>query len=189
MRRAGADQRWKTHPIGGEIRPELWGSIFDARPDARGQDFVESVRQTHASWLLDTGMFDKKQSAERIRNATKAVRTMGYEFHISSAAIHASNGKTRVTVTVRNTGVAPFYYDWPIELGAINRSQVGRTWKTDWKLTSLLPGDTRVWQTELNDAPAKGLAVRVVNPLKNGLPLRFANEGQAASKTGWLTIN
>lgn len=190
MREAGEQEKWKTQPIGGEIRPELWGAIFDADPkNKQGQDFAESVRQTHASWLMDTGMFGKKQPKPRIERAVAQVQKMGYEFHVSSAVVTKTAGDTRVVLTVRNTGIAPFYYDWKVELGAVNRSQVGKTWPTDWKLTRLLPGETRVWESQLKDVPAQGLAVRVVNPLKGGVPLRFANEGHdVASKTGWLSI-
>lgn len=190
MRAAGEEQKWKSAPIGGEIRPELWGRIFDPKPGVAGaQDFDESVRQTHATWLMDTGMFGKKQPGPRIKRAMAQVRKMGYEFHVSSATVSKADAKTRVVLTVRNTGVAPFYYDWKVQLGAVNRSQVGRTWPTDWKLTGLLPGETRVWEAEIPGVPAQGLAVRVVSPLKGGLPLRFANEGQASSKTGWLAID
>ncbi|MFK7818964.1 MAG: DUF4832 domain-containing protein [Planctomycetaceae bacterium] len=188
MRSAGAAQKWKRHPIGGEIRPELWGQIFDEKPaHAQTQDFAECVRQSHATWLMDTGMFDKKQSQARIDRAIRQVQKMGYEFHVSSAAVTHADGKTNVVLTVRNTGVAPFYYDWKLQLGAVDRSQVGQTWSTEWKLTGLLPGETRVWKTQL---PGKheALAVRVINPLKDGRPLRFANKGQANNATGWLSL-
>ena len=190
MRAANATHQWKKHPIGGEIRPELWGEIFDSKPkQPQAQDFGECVRQTHATWLLDTGMFGKKQNPDRIARATEQVQNMCYEFHVSSAAAVREDGQTSVTLTVRNTGVAPFYYNGNIELGNVNRSQIATTWKTDWKLTGLLPGETRLWKTKLKNAPTTGLAVRVVNPLDGGLPLRFANEGQAESKSGWLHIN
>ena len=189
MRSAGAEGKWKRYPIGGEIRPELWGQIFDPKPThPMAQDFAESVRQTHATWLMDTGMFDKKQPQDRIDRAIRQVQKMGYEFHISTAAVVKQGDKTKVMLTVRNTGVAPFYYDWKLQLGAINRSQVAKTWDTDWKLTDLLPGETRVWQMQLSEAPKEGLAVRVVNPLPGGLPLRFANEEQASSTNGWFIL-
>ena len=190
MRAAGTANKWKRHPIGGEIRPELWGQIFDETPQHKmAQDFAETVRQTHATWLMDTGMFGSKKNADnRQRRAISQVQRMGYEFHVSSASITKSDNKTRVVLTVRNTGVAPFYHDWKVELGAINRSQVARTWATDWKITELLPGETRVWTAEIDDASGQTLAVRIANPMKGGLPLRFANEASNKS-TGWLTIN
>jgi hypothetical protein len=48
----------RTQPIGGEIRPEAWGKVFDADPgDRRIQDFHACVEATHATWLMDSGMF------------------------------------------------------------------------------------------------------------------------------------
>lgn len=76
-------EKWKTFPIGREIRPELWGQIFDDRPaHSPAQDFAESVRQIHVTWLMDTGMFRERQSPVRIRNAVRRPQRMGYEFHI-----------------------------------------------------------------------------------------------------------
>ena len=62
--------KWKTHPIGGEIRPEAWGKVFDAEPgDDQIQDFRKCVDETHASWLMDTGMFQAKANAQRLKRA------------------------------------------------------------------------------------------------------------------------
>ena len=57
MKAAGPEAmtKWRTYPIGGEIRPELWSASFTDRPDPRGQDFLECVEQTHVTWLMDTG--------------------------------------------------------------------------------------------------------------------------------------
>ena len=64
--------KWKTAPIGGEIRPEAWGTVFDAEPASdQVQDFGQCVAETHVTWLMDSGMFAQKQSDERIeRQAT-----------------------------------------------------------------------------------------------------------------------
>ena len=155
MKAAGATEKWKTSPIGGEIRPELWGEIFDAAPNhEKAQDFAKCVQQTHVTWLMDSGMFAKEQNRRRYDRAIEQVQKMGYEFHVSSADIKRSDGKTQVAVHVRNTGVAPFYYGWNLELGVPEKSK--KTWRTDWKLTGLLPGETRVWETELDDVPSIG---------------------------------
>ena len=55
--------KWKSQPIGGEIRPEAWGKVFDERPGLKQiQDFRQCVEVTHATWLLDSGMFNRNQS-------------------------------------------------------------------------------------------------------------------------------
>ena len=83
--------------------------------------------------------------------------------------------------------------DWRPEYGLIADGKVIRTITSTGKLTGLLPGDEpRVWNDDfdLSDVP-KGtytLAVRIPNPLSNGLPLRFANATQDRDVQGWLSL-
>ena len=70
LERAGqaAMDKWKRQPIGGEIRPEVWGCIFDTPTcEIKGQEFVQCVEYTHATWLMDSGMFNEKPSKQRSR--------------------------------------------------------------------------------------------------------------------------
>ena len=197
MKSAGpaALQKWKTEPIGGEIRPELWGQIFDDEPKhQQAQDFSECVRQTHATWLMDTGMFQKQQSDQRIRNAIRQVQRMGYEFHVSSVQVNRVDGESLIRLSIKNTGVAPFYYDWDVELATLKaRDQIGKRIPVDWKITGLLPGDQpRDWtvrtQAQTFDDNTVGFAVRIVNPLPGGKPLRLANDAQRQLADGWLRL-
>lgn len=191
IRAAGAGEKWKQFPIGGEIRPELWGRIFDEDPGHQmAQNFVECVKQTHATWLMDTGMYGSElPTAERTERAVKAVRHLGYEFHVSTASVvSAEDGHIRLRLTLRNQGVAPFYHDWRVEIGRVRERRIDKTWKTDWTVRGLLPGETRVWTASINAAQTDRLAVRVVNPLDGGHPLRFANADQDADVAGWLTV-
>ena len=114
LKRAGVMEKWKKYPIGGEIRPEIWPTVFTDKRHPKEQDFSMSVRETHATWLLDTGMFAEKYPKDEARRkrALKEVGRMGYEFHISEARMDGPVLK----VTIENRGVAPFYYDWPVLL-------------------------------------------------------------------------
>ncbi|MEM1444284.1 MAG: hypothetical protein AAGF67_18195, partial [Verrucomicrobiota bacterium] len=93
-------------------------------------------------------------------------RSMGYEFHVSS---WEKKGDT-IRITVKNTGVAPFYHDWPVELRA------GDSVLTKFDLRKLLPGEERVWSAEV--AGEGPFLLCVPNPMAGGRPLRFANEEQ-----------
>lgn len=187
--------RWKTCPIGGEIRPEAWGQVFDARP-ARPQiqDFRECVTATHASWLLDSGMFEKPQSAARVARALEQVRAMGYEFHVPEVTLHnVSEGQLKISMTLENRGGAPFYYDWKPQFGLLAKNQPAATFPGTGSLVGLLPNDPpRTWEDCLaltGVRPGKYLlAVRVPNPLKTGQPLRFANQEQDRDAAGWLSL-
>ena len=194
LKAAGALDKWQTRPIGGEIRPEAWGVVFDATPPRRVQDFTKCVEQTHASWLMDSGLFKKGQPADRVRRATEQVRRMGYEFHAPAVTVgDVAGGRLPVTLELVNRGVAPFYYDWKPEFGLLKGGVAVKTWPGTGKLTGLLPGDgPRSWSESLDLAGVAAgrykLAVRVPNPLKTGRPLRFANDSQDADAPGWLTL-
>jgi len=196
LKQAGnvALEKWKTHPIGGEIRPEAWGKVFDADPgDKNIQDFRKCVDQTHASWLMDTGMFAKEPDKQRKQRAEAEVRHMGYEFHVSAISVLSEKDSLKIKLTLENRGVAPFYYDWKAEYGLIVDGKVIKLFTSQGKLIGLLPGnEPRVWIDTVDTSDlAKGkytLAVRVPNSLPQGMPLRFANLNQDRDVDGWLTL-
>jgi hypothetical protein len=196
LKQAGnqALEKWKSHPIGGEIRPEAWGKVFDAQPgDPNIQDFRTCVDQTHVSWLMDTGMFAKKATEQRMQRALAEVQHMGYEFHIPSIRVANDKSMLKIELLLHNRGVAPFYYDWQPEYGLIVDGKVVKKFPCKLKLTGLLPGDLRDWKDtiDLSELP-KGrytLALQVANPLPSGLPIRFANATQDHDVNGWLSLH
>lgn len=191
---SSALNKWQTYPIGGEIRPEAWGKVFDVVPgDIRIQNFRKCVDQTHVSWLMDTGMFRKKSSPERKKFADSEVQHMGYEFHVRSINLVDDSNKLRIQIELQNRGVAPFYYDWKAEYGLIAAGKVYKTMQSTGKLPGILPNEPpRVWSDslDLSDMPTGKytIGLRVLNPLANGLPLRFANATQDRDLDGWLSL-
>ncbi|MEN8785381.1 MAG: hypothetical protein ABF379_13535 [Akkermansiaceae bacterium] len=175
LKKAGLLQKWKEYPIGGEIRPEIWPTVFTGRRKGQQQSFRKCVEETHVSWLMDSGMFSNKfpQNEERRKRASAEISKMGYELHLSS--VEFSDGE--VKIMVENRGVAPFYYDWPVQLRA------GGVEVTDWKLRKVLPRVPVVWMAKVPDEGE--VSIRVPNPMKGGRDLKFANEGYQG---GWLKL-
>ncbi len=199
----GAADKWKTEPIGGELRPEIQLSVWSNPIPKQAEDFSMAVDATHVSWLIAHSIFTSRSmtsTAAPYQQALAGARRMGYEFYISAVELPDVGGSEplRVSIRLENRGVAPFYYDWPVELGVVDTSgQSVATWKTDWKITGLLPTAAGITPyTELSftqSAPglAKGeykLVMHVVNPLKNGKELKFANATQDQDLAGWLTL-
>ena len=176
LKAAAATEKWKNHPIGGEIRPELWKTSFTANRDPRDQGFIKCVERIHATWLMDSGLFDLRTPIDKYRKeaALRETARMGYEFHISQADWREGS----ISLTVENRGVAPFYYDWLVEIEVD-----GKIRKTDWQLLGILPGKSRIWSTALTESASP--KIRIPNPMKGGKPLRFANRNQGKE---WLTI-
>jgi hypothetical protein len=198
MRTAGPEavNKWRTFPIGGETRPEVWPALWSDPSDTpAGQEFLRCVEETHVTWLMDSSI-SRKLDAQQRERALAGERRMGYEFYVQSAELKLNNDthQANLVLTVKNTGVAPFYRDWPIELAVIDaKAQIVQTWKPDWKLSGLMPDDPpRKLETSFTlDKPiADGLrmAIRVPNPMPGGHPLRFANATQDAHLPQWLTV-
>ncbi|MDQ0848752.1 hypothetical protein QFZ65_000690 [Arthrobacter sp. B3I9] len=133
LTQAGATEKWLTQPVGGELRPEIQHCIFDGPmrcpviENGADNDFAASAKATHASWLLNQHAFNPGYSGQALTNATTASRSLGYRFQATAFAVTrgAVKGQSDLSVTVRNTGTAPFYYDWPVRsLQSITRGRL-----------------------------------------------------------------
>jgi hypothetical protein len=195
--RAGAVDKWREHPIGGEVRPEVWDCLWNETTCAPpGQEFDRCATHTHATWLANHGVFQGKLDGDRLERALAAARLLGYEFHVARVVIGdaSTDAPLSVGLTVTNTGIAPFYYDWSVELGVIDASgMLLKTWPLAHRLTGILPGGPAVaWDHRVAGlALVPGsyhLALRAVHPLPNGKPLRFANQSQDQHRAGWLAL-
>lgn len=186
LKAADATEKWKTRMIGGELRPELWTTSFTDKPHPKAQDFLRCVEETHPTWLMDSGLFEKRfpLPPERRERALREVRRLGYEFHLSKAEID----QQLLKLTIENRGVAPFYVDWPVELSAVrDGEEIWRKTQKTWKLTGILPGESAEWTARLDPEKIDGarLRIRVPNPMPGGKPLRFANREQGED---WLEL-
>jgi hypothetical protein len=194
LRQAGppALEKWRTHPIGGEIRPELWPTIWRAGGPGQGQDYFRCVEETHASWLMESST-SRKLTPEDRQRAIKAAQKLGYELFVATAEIATRGDILSVALEVKNTGVAPFYADWPVELALLDADgKPKRAWKPGWVPTGIMPGQPAAWKYEASLADiAPGryhLALHIPNPMPSGRPLRFANVTQDQHAAGWLTV-
>jgi hypothetical protein len=146
--------------------------------------------------MINHGAFSPGFTGVQKALALAGSTRLGYELYVSNAVlVDASvSGPLTVSVQVWNTGVAPFYYDWPVQLGALNSSNaLLETWTTAWKLSSLLPAATNTlwaWSQASHGLGAGQyrLLLRVQNPLSNSIPFRFANDAQDMDLPGWLTL-
>jgi hypothetical protein len=199
MSTANELNKWLTQPIGGEVYPPEQSCIWDTNQPScvpAGQDFTDCVNLTHASWMLNQAVFSPGFTGAQQTLALAGARQLGYELYVTNAQLIDArlSGPLNVTLQIQNTGVAPFYYNWPVQIGVLNSSNtLVQTWTTPWTLTSILPGPTNtVWSyVQSNHGLAVGqykLVLRVQNPLTNGVSFHFANQTQDANLAGWLTL-
>lgn len=196
LQNAGLSDIWKTRVIGGEVAPALQASLFSNWPNSVGQNVSTAINTTHASWLLNHGLFDAAANDKTVYgNALAAQRQMGYQLHASAARVPdiATGAPLVAEVQLTNRGVAPFYYNWPVDIGVINTyGQLLAQWQTSWDLPGVLPGTTLQKRFEQAShgllAGSYKLVMRVRNPLSNGQPVKLANLEQDLDASGWLTL-
>jgi hypothetical protein len=199
---AGGINKWKTEPIGGELRPEIQLSVWLEPPTRKDmEDFNAAVEGTHVTWLIAHNLFTTKSVTSETTTyqaALAGARRMGYEFYVNAVNLPEASADLKIALRIQNTGVAPFYYNWLVEIGMLDSAgDVTKIYRPDWQITKILPASAgqspyQDW-TYMN--AAHGLKpgtytvlLRVVNPLPNGKALRFANATQDADAEGWLSL-
>ena len=198
MNAAGTSDKWRQQPIGGEVRPEVWDCLFnDPGCAPAGQSFNACVAATHASWLCYEGAFRSKLQGAARERSLQAALGLGYEFHLLSATCRPGTLPDRVEInlSITNSGIAPFYYNWPVELALLGRDgRIRPLANPGWKTSDLIPGEgARNWACTLKcpadfHGPGRILA-RIRNPMPGGRPVRFANQSQDLDSDGWLTVS
>jgi hypothetical protein len=193
LRKAGsaAMGRWRTSPIGGEIRPELWSCLWTMEGCKEGQDFARCVRETHATWLMDSSTSRQLASDERERALT-AARSLGYELQIVKATAALTGRSLEVSVTLTNRGVAPFYAGWPVQVLAVGSGGGESAGTLPIALAELMPASACAGSVTMDLAKLPPgevtLFLGIPNPLKGGRPLRFANVDAGPLRPGWLAL-
>lgn len=194
LRKAGtaAMERWHTAPIGGEIRPELWSCLWNTDGCTKGQDFARCVRESHATWLMDSST-SRTLAPDEQERALAAARSLGYELQVIQASAVLTDRQLEVSVTLTNRGVAPFYADWPVRVMAVGSAGGEAVAELPFTLNTLLPGAAAATQVGTLDlakysSGEVALLLGIPNPLKGARPFRFANADQDRDRPGWLTL-
>jgi hypothetical protein len=193
--------RWKTAPIGGELRPEIQKTIFakepwTGAPDRPNESWDADLKTIHPSWLMNEGVKTYKGNVKDA--AVKASNQMGYDLRVDTAYFKDTikkNDKLYLKLDIKNIGVAPFYYDhsmWPVIVGIKQNGALIDSCSTLWDLNTIDADGKAVsfeWtgtdKNELKDG-YYNICIKVENPLSNGNMLGFANEYQYDD--GWLDL-
>lgn len=157
---------WKTAPIIGEVAYD-WGN-YKIQPGENPTDtltdlnhgiyLLNTVRALHCtglSWISDYDM----QNPKARENAGVLQKALGYRFVIDEARYPSevyANKIFNVAFEVRNTGSAPFYYNWPVEVSLLDKRSKEVVWNDTFKKLDIrlwLPGDFLGNQSEYKIKP------------------------------------
>ncbi len=186
--------------VSGSCMPEWWKSNYSGGEFANG-DFrgnasdesicavLEQIRSSHTTWLGPCSACDLKIDDKDVNdydtNITAMLKTMGYRYNVESISHQETMtaGKdAELDMVWNNSGVAPMYYKWPVELalldstGAVAYSQIMES-----DITTMMSGRTCVTETlSVPQTLPEGkysLTVAILNPDTNepGISLAMEN--------------
>jgi hypothetical protein len=146
--------RWKIRPMEGEVAYD-WGRYHE-QPGSSPNDtlgnpehrnwLINVICELHCSGLGWVANYDASDAKVRA-GAEDVQKAFGYRFVIDEVRYPAElqpDKKFTVTFAVRNTGSAPFYYNWPVELNLLAHDTKLTVWKRKFENVDIrkwLPGD------------------------------------------------
>jgi hypothetical protein len=199
---AGEGRKWKTQPIGGELRPEIQLTIWNdsclctnGESGLAMQYYNMCVDSTHASWLLAGNLFSPGNTGTPHIRTLAGARRLGYDLFVSSVALPnvVPSDSIRICIRIQNRGVAPFYYPWHLQLGLANEVKtVVAVWETRWELMGVIDtSDVTFSHTQQPAGLLNGtytLLLRAVDPMPGGKSLAFANASWGRDVADWLSL-
>jgi hypothetical protein len=139
---------WKRGPSGGEFgNANVDGMYFDP---SRFAETLDMARRSHLSWVGPSTDIEELDMRERL-NLDRFLTTIGYRFAVRAATYPAEwrpGGEAKVAIEARNLGVAPFYFDWPLEFALVAANgRIAYRHTADQDIREWLPGDVAFEET------------------------------------------
>ncbi|MFD2670719.1 DUF4832 domain-containing protein [Marinicrinis sediminis] len=175
---------WKHGAGGGEFSTQ--DAITSYFQKDRFGSVMTQLQLTHASWMGPNSPVTQSLRVEERQRAEQFVNAMGYHFVVRSVQ-HPEKGsrgeEINVEIEVENKGVAPFYFDWPIELSLAN--ETGKlVFQTELQedIRSWLPGthtfEARFKLPEAIPAGEYQLLIAILDPSTAKPGMSLAMEGR-----------
>ena len=151
---------WKRAPVEGEVEYNWQKQRADADPEgtfgrtpdetmtvpAYRRYMIDKIRRYHVSYLGWISGYSSDDPAV-LAGAAELQQAFGYRFVIDSLRYPVAvqpGGTLSLEMTVRNTGSAPFYLDWPVAVGLLDPRSREPVWSAPLEgidIRRWLPGE------------------------------------------------
>lgn len=156
---------WKTAPIEGEVEYNWQKTRDSAKPEetfGRTENetmivpkyrnyMIDKIRRYHTSYLGWIDNYDPEKP-DVLAGAGELQKAFGYRFVLDSVSYPLAvkpGAKLPVKMTVRNTGSAPFYLDWPVAVALLDPATAEPVWSaplSEIDIREWMPGEE--WDSE-----------------------------------------
>jgi hypothetical protein len=142
--------RYKETYIGGEVAYGWGNSAIQAGPSPtasvaiqKHRDFViNSIRWLHCTQLRWIDSYDRN-NVQAVAGAEEIQKAFGYRYVLDEVRF-SLNDSLKIAFDVTNTGSAPFYYNWQVEvalLDSVTRKPVWKSKMDNVDIRQWLPGE------------------------------------------------
>ncbi|WP_042461027.1 DUF4832 domain-containing protein [Neobacillus dielmonensis] len=173
---------WENAPTGGEFAPtDNWNDYFSGSTFSSTMDQLEL---THVSWLGPSSPADYPKSGPLNGNLHQFLSKIGYHFKLDKVT-HQEKVSTGDSLDIemvwKNSGVAPFYFPWPLELSLTDvKGKIVYKENTNIDIRKWLPGKNSAQATITIPSSLDGgdyhLCAAIINPetQKPGIQLEMS---------------
>ena len=186
---------WLREPIGGRVHPEIQECLASrGDPCELTEHHLHELASGHFTYLRLDHSQHTIQPGAAWENALRFAQKLGYEFHVTDAELITAENQPSLNVhlSIKNTGVAPFYYQWPFEIALSSDGIIRQRWQPGWDVRTILPNDPeREFHFQARNLFVTGkhqVLLRLRAPSSREHFVAFANESQDADLPGWLTL-
>ncbi len=128
---------WNTSPVGGEFTS---GINMDALLTSNLKTTVALLQKSHMTFVGPMCPLAHTERIEYKEQTNSVLKNIGYRYTIQQSKVVYNRilRQTKVRVKIKNIGVAPMYYDWPVYIGILTDSgEIVNAVKTEMELTKL----------------------------------------------------
>ena len=132
---------WQKAPSGGEFAFHPKG-LLHWFTDGVFQTTMKQLSDSHTSWIGPNSPVKIEKASEYQARLDEMIKLLGYRYEIEKASwrYSVSAGSTlTVEMDIVNSGAAPIYYRWPVELALVGRND------TIWVRAVCNETDIRTW--------------------------------------------
>jgi len=150
IKKINEDGRYLINYVGGEAAYDWGESAIQPGPsptesvavDKHRNFIVNSIRWLHCTQLRWIADYDQNNE-EAVKGAEIIQKSLGYRFELNEIRFSLTDS-LKISFDVTNTGSAPFYYNWPVELALLDTAGYIPVWKSVFKnadIRTWLPGE------------------------------------------------
>src|SRR5688572_26812314 len=125
---------WLREPIGGRVHPEIQECLASRRNRCElTEHHFQELTSGHFTYLRLDHSQHSIQPGASWENALRFAQKLGYEFHVAHAELTTIENQSSLNIhlSIKNTGVAPFYYQWPFEIALSADGIIRQRWQPE----------------------------------------------------------